>query len=75
MQRDKLMWRADRTASQVMTAQTAGILRLLFAHHVDHLNAAQDHTGTGNSLKPEHRPHSPPDGKMVLLNAIIIGHE
>jgi hypothetical protein len=48
-----------------------GVLRLLLAHHVDHFNAAKDHLNTGNRLKPEHRPHSPFDGAMVLLNPIV----
>ena len=30
----------------------AGILRLLFAHHVDHLDPTQDRTGAGDRLKP-----------------------
>ena len=38
---------------------------------MDHLNAAQDHTGTDNRLKPEHRPHSPLDSTVILLDAIV----
>lgn len=51
--------------------RTVGILRLSFAHHVDHLDAAQGSTRTASGLKPEHRPDSPFDRPMVLLNAIV----
>jgi hypothetical protein len=47
----------------------------LLAHHVDHLDAAQDHIGTARGLEPEHRSNPALDGAMVLLNLIIIGHE
>ena len=32
-----------------------GVPRLLLAHHVDHLDAAQDHTGNDNGLRAKHR--------------------
>jgi hypothetical protein len=51
--------------------QIAGILRLLFAHHVDHLDASQDRTRAVNGLKPEHRPHPFLNGPMILLDAIV----
>jgi hypothetical protein len=51
--------------------QIAGILRLLFAHHVDHLDASQDRTRTANGLKPEYRPHPCLNGPMILLDAIV----
>ncbi len=49
----------------------AGILRLLFAHHVDHLDPTQDRTGAGDRLKAEHWPHSPLNSAMILFNAVI----
>ncbi|KLK91634.1 hypothetical protein AA309_19115 [Microvirga vignae] len=49
----------------------AGIPRLLFAHHMNHLDAAQDHTGTARGLESEHGRNPPLDGPMILLNAII----
>src|SRR5688572_25248892 len=49
----------------------AGILRLLLAHHVDHLNPTKDDASTGNGLKAEHWPHSPLDGTVILLNAVV----
>jgi hypothetical protein len=47
------------------------MLRLLFAHHVDHLDATQDHTGTARRLEPEHRSNPAFDGAMILLDPII----
>ncbi len=49
----------------------AGILRLLFAHHVDHFDSTQDHSRGRHRLEPEHRPHSPLDGAVILLDPII----
>jgi hypothetical protein len=51
--------------------QSAGIVRLLFAHHMDHFDPTQDHTRAGNGLEAEHRPDSSFDASVVLLNAII----
>jgi hypothetical protein len=48
----------------------AGVLRLTFAHHVDQLDAAQDHAGAGNGFEAEHRSHSAFDGAVILLDAI-----
>ena len=49
----------------------AGVVRLLFAHHVDHLDPAEDHTGGVDRLEPEHRSDPPLDSPMILLNSII----
>jgi hypothetical protein len=49
----------------------AGILRLLFAHHVNHLDPAEDHASAGNGLEPKHWPYSPLNGTMILLDVII----
>lgn len=49
----------------------AGILRLLFAHHVDHLDPFQDRTGTARGLKPEHGADPPLSGTMILLDPIV----
>ena len=51
--------------------QIAGIPRLLLAHHVNHLDPTQDHTGSGHRLKTEHGSDPPLDGAMVLLDTII----
>jgi hypothetical protein len=48
-----------------------GILRLLFAHHMDHLDAAEDRPWAINGLEPEHQPHPSLDGPMILLNPIV----
>jgi hypothetical protein len=50
---------------------SAGVLRLSFAHHVHHLDPAQDCPGAVYGLEPEHRPNPPLDGTMILLNAIV----
>jgi hypothetical protein len=50
---------------------TAGIFRLLFAHHVDQLDATQDHPGTVSGLEAEHRTHAAFDSAVILLNAIV----
>src|SRR4051794_7428548 len=49
----------------------AGVLRLLFAHHVDHLDPTKDRTSTVSALEPEHRSNSAFDGAMILLDAVI----
>jgi hypothetical protein len=49
----------------------AGILRLLFAHHVDQLDPTKDDVGTGHRLKAEHWSDAPLDRSMILLNPII----
>jgi hypothetical protein len=49
----------------------AGILPLLFAHHVNHLNPAQDRPSGRHRLEPEHRSNAPLDGAMILFNAIV----
>lgn len=49
----------------------AGILPLMFAHYVNHLDPAQDHTGSGFRLKTEHGSHSPLDSTVILLIAIV----
>jgi hypothetical protein len=38
---------------------------------MNHLDPTQNHTGRGNGLEPEQRPHSPLDGAMVLFKAVI----
>jgi hypothetical protein len=43
----------------------------LFAHHVDQLDATQDHSGGDNELETEHRPDAPFDSAMILLNAVV----
>ncbi len=48
-----------------------GVDRLLLAHHVDHLDPAQDHSSAVHRLEPEHWPHSPLDGSMILFDAIV----
>jgi hypothetical protein len=48
-----------------------GILRLSFAHHVDHLDATQDHPGTVSGLKTEHRTHAAFDSAVILLDAVV----
>jgi hypothetical protein len=50
---------------------TAGIFRLLFTHHMDQLDAAQDHAGAFSGLEPEHRTHAAFDGAVILLDAVI----
>jgi hypothetical protein len=49
----------------------ADVLRLLLAHHVSHLDPAQDHTGRGHTLETKHRSNPPLDGAMILLDAIV----
>ena len=49
----------------------AGIFRLSFPHHVNHLDAAQDRPRGRYRLEPEHRSNAPLDGAMILLDAII----
>ena len=49
----------------------AGILRLLLAHHVNHLDPAHDPTGSGHRLESEHGSDPPLDGPVVLLNTIV----
>jgi hypothetical protein len=49
----------------------ASIFRLSFAHHVDHLDTAQDRTSAVHGLEPEHRPHPSLNGPMILLNPIV----
>ncbi len=49
----------------------AGIFRLLFTHHMDQLDATQDHPGTVSGLEAEHRTHTAFDGAVILLNAVI----
>ena len=50
---------------------SAGVFCLSFSHHVNHLDPTQDYPRGRHRLEPEHRPHSPLDGTMVLLDAII----
>jgi hypothetical protein len=54
-----------------VTVEIAGILRLPFAHHVDHLDAAQNDTSAHGRLEAKHWPDAPLDGAMILLNTII----
>ena len=49
----------------------AGILRLVFAHHMDQLDATQDHAGAVNGLEAEHRTHAAFDGTVILLEAVV----
>jgi hypothetical protein len=49
----------------------AGVFRLLLAHHVNHLDSTQDHTGSDRRLETEHRSDPSLDGAVVLLNAIV----
>ncbi len=48
-----------------------GILRLSFAHHVDHLDAAQDGASAIHGLEPHHRANPPLDGPMILFDPIV----
>jgi hypothetical protein len=50
---------------------TAGIFRLLFAHHMDQLDATQDHAGTVNGLEAENWTHAAFDGAVILLDALV----
>ena len=50
---------------------TAGILRLLFTHHVDQLDATYDHPGTVSRLEAEHRTDTAFDGTVILLDAVV----
>ena len=50
---------------------TAGIFRLLFTHHVDQLDAFQDHSGTVSRLEAEHWTYAAFDGTVILLNAVV----
>src|SRR3712207_894300 len=43
----------------------------MLAHHMHHPDPAQAHTSAVHRLEPEHRPHSPFDRPMILLNAIV----
>ena len=49
----------------------AGVFRLLPAHHVNHLDSIQDHTGSDRRLETEHGSDPPLYGAVVLLNAIV----
>ena len=49
----------------------AGIFRLLFAHHMDQLDATYDHPGTISGLEAEHWTHAAFDGAVILLDAVI----
>jgi hypothetical protein len=49
----------------------AGVLRLSFPHHMNHLNTAQDHSSTGHRLEAEHRPDPPLDSPMILLDPVV----
>jgi hypothetical protein len=49
----------------------AGILRLSFAHHVDHLDPAQNCPSGRHRLEPEHRSNPPSDGAMILFDTMI----
>jgi hypothetical protein len=49
----------------------AGVLSLSFAHHVNHLNAIQDHSSGRRRLESKHRSDTPLDGPMILFNAVI----
>ena len=45
--------------------------RLLFAHHVDHLDAAQPDLGTRHRLEAEHGLDAALDASMILFDPII----
>ena len=45
--------------------------RLLFPHHMDQLDATQDHAGTVSGREAEHRSHAAFDGAVILLDAVI----
>jgi hypothetical protein len=49
----------------------AGVLRLPFAHHVNHLDPTQDRPSGCHRLKPEHRSDPSLDGAMILFNAVV----
>jgi hypothetical protein len=49
----------------------AGIFRLLLAHHMDQLDATQDHAGTVRGLEAEHRSHAAFDGAVILFDVVI----
>ena len=50
---------------------SAGVFRLSLLHHVHHFNPAQDGASATHGLEPHHRVHSPLDGTVILLNAIV----
>jgi hypothetical protein len=47
------------------------VFRLLFPHHVDHLDAAENDPSAVNALEAEHGPDPALDTPMILLNAIV----
>jgi hypothetical protein len=49
----------------------ADILRLSFAHHVNHFDPAQDHTSAVQRLEPEHWPDPPLGRPMILLDPVV----
>jgi len=51
--------------------RTAGVLRLSFAHHVNHLDPAQDHTSAANRPELEHRPNPALASAMILFDPIV----
>ncbi len=67
--RAAFMRRAGETAWRELLI--AGIFRLLFTHHMDQLDATQDHSGTVSGLEAEHRTHTAFDGAVILLNVVI----
>ena len=48
-----------------------GILRLSFAHHVNHLDPTEDHTSAAHRLETKHRSHTAFDGAVILLDAVV----
>jgi hypothetical protein len=51
--------------------RTAGILRLSFPYHVNHLDATQDRPSGCHRLESEHRSNPPLNSAMILLDAVI----
>src|SRR5215212_9080868 len=49
----------------------AGIFRLVFAHHMDQLDATQDHAGAVSGLETEHWTHPAFVGTVILLDAVV----
>jgi hypothetical protein len=42
---------------------------------MNQLDATQDHAGTISRLEAEHRTHTAFDRAVILLDAVVIGHE
>ncbi|MBB3019130.1 hypothetical protein FHR70_002184 [Microvirga lupini] len=47
------------------------VLRLSFSHHMNHLNAVQDHASARRGPEAQHRANPTLDRAVILLNAII----